>query len=55
MVRENAHIARAQVPAPTAVPPSSDSVEGDGWKLALKPGWTLVPGLRPGDFTVRER
>lgn len=26
---------------------------GDGWTLTLKPGWTLVAGDRPGDWTLK--
>jgi hypothetical protein len=28
-------------------------VRGDGWTLTLKPGWRVVGGARPGDFTVK--
>lgn len=28
-------------------------LKGDGWSLALKPGWVLVPGARAGDWTIR--
>jgi hypothetical protein len=37
------------VPADAASPPSA----GDGWTLALAPGWEIVPGDRPGDWAVR--
>jgi hypothetical protein len=30
----------------------SSNVEGDGWTLALKPGWKLAPGTRAGDFIL---
>jgi hypothetical protein len=26
---------------------------GRGWKLALKSGWSIQPGMRPGDYVVR--
>ena len=29
-------------------------VKGDGWTLTLKPGWRVVAGPRPGDFTVSD-
>lgn len=32
---------------------SGDAPRGPGWKLALKPGWTLVPGTRPGDYVLK--
>jgi hypothetical protein len=28
---------------------------GDGWLLKLKPGWSVVPGDRPGDLKVAEQ
>lgn len=49
-VRENGHLARVQVPAPAN--PAGSHVSGDGWQLELKPGWKLIPGQRPGDWTV---
>lgn len=27
-------------------------VKGNGWSLHLKPGWTLAPGARAGDWTI---
>lgn len=30
------------------------NVHGAGWQLKLKPGWTLVPGPRHGDWTLRQ-
>ena len=30
-------------------------VKGDGWTLALKPGWRVVAGGRAGDFTVTDK
>lgn len=35
-----------------ALPPDGIGLSGDGWTLALKPGWTLAPGERDGDSTV---
>ncbi len=29
-------------------------VKGDGWTLTLKPGWRVIAGTRPGDFTVSD-
>jgi hypothetical protein len=49
-VRENGHLVRVQVPAPAN--PAGPRVSGDGWQLELKPGWKLIPGQRPGDWTV---
>jgi len=31
---------------------SEQGMAGDGWTLSLKPGWRLVPGERPGDWTI---
>jgi len=47
VVREKGMIVRVVVPAPSA-----GATKGDGWELELKPGWSLAPGVRPGDFTV---
>lgn len=52
-VRENGRLARVQVPAPGN--PSASSTAGEGWKLELKPGWKLVTGSRPGDWTVQKQ
>jgi hypothetical protein len=38
------------VPAPAST--SGSSIAGDGWTLELKPGWKIVPDLRPGDYTL---
>lgn len=29
-------------------------IEGQGWKLELNEGWTIVPGTRAGDLTLRK-
>ncbi|HVT11040.1 MAG TPA: hypothetical protein VHE55_02130 [Fimbriimonadaceae bacterium] len=39
---------KAFVSAPT----SADGLQGDGWKLTLKPGWKVLPGARKGDFKI---
>lgn len=31
----------------------SSGLKGAGWRLTLKPGWTIGPGSRTGDFVVR--
>lgn len=49
IVRDQGKITRAQLPAPAH---TTSPLEGDGWKLELKPGWELAPGPRPGDWTV---
>jgi len=38
------------VSAPTST--SGSAASGDGWTLALKPGWTIVPDSRSGDFVL---
>ena len=36
-----------------APPTAADSVvRGDGWSLTLKPGWSVVPAARAGDFVL---
>ena len=30
-------------------------VTGDGWDLELAPGWTIVPDVREGDWTLRKQ
>src|SRR5581483_9381751 len=32
---------------------SGGTIKGDGWMIALKPGWTAAPGPRPGDLTLK--
>ena len=31
-----------------------DHLSGEGWRLDLAPGWSVVPGERAGDFALRE-
>lgn len=38
------------VSAPTST--SGSTASGDGWTLALKPGWTIVPDSHSGDFVL---
>src|SRR6266545_836123 len=52
MLREGGRITRLHVAAPAA--PTAQVLQGSGWKLELKTGWTLAPGSRPGDFTLRK-
>ena len=33
---------------------AEDHRSGPGWTLELAPGWTIAPGVRPGDLVVRE-
>lgn len=33
--------------------PKGARIEGAGWKLDLKPGWTLTPGARDGDYVLK--
>jgi hypothetical protein len=40
----------ARVPAPADA--SARPLAGDGWTLALEPGWTLAPGERAGDWKL---
>jgi hypothetical protein len=47
---------RVQVSAPTQLPSADDrTVRGDGWVLALKPGWSMVPAPgRSGSYVLRK-
>jgi hypothetical protein len=31
---------------------SAPALRGEGWTLALSPGWKIAPGTRPGDFVL---
>ena len=44
----NRMLVRAQVRAPA----DGSKLQGEGWKLDLKPGWKLEKGERPGDWKV---
>jgi hypothetical protein len=51
LLREDGRVTRLQVSAPAD--PQARPLSGEGWTLALAPGWTLVPGPRAGDFALR--
>lgn len=53
MVREKGRILRVVVPSAKDAAQGS-SVKGDDWKLDLAPGWTVVPGERSGDQTLKK-
>jgi hypothetical protein len=38
------------LPAPVVV--DATTLRGDGWTATVGPGWTVQPGLRPGDFRI---
>ncbi|MBS0273686.1 MAG: hypothetical protein JSR55_04630 [Proteobacteria bacterium] len=38
-----------------AAPANAQSLSGKGWTLDLKPGWSIVPDGKPGDFTVAKK
>lgn len=42
--------AAVRVPAPADL--GNRKVEGDGWRLELKEGWSLIPAQRKGDYAV---
>lgn len=39
-----------RIPAPGGL--QGKPLKGPGWSLDLTPGWKIVPGTRPGDFTL---
>ena len=43
---------RIDVPAPAD--PARRPIHGDGWTLELEQGWTIGPGARAGDYTLRK-
>jgi hypothetical protein len=47
----SADFSRITVSAPNST--EGKPIEGDGWKLELKSGWTILPADRRGDFKVR--
>jgi hypothetical protein len=53
IVRGPTHVIRVQVPAPANA--QERPLKGEGWTLEIRPGWTLDPGPRPGDFTVKQK
>jgi len=53
MIRENG-APRVVVPAPPQAE-ATPSHASDGWRLELKPGWTLVPGPRKGDVLAAKQ
>ena len=38
-----------------AAPANAQTLSGKGWTLELKPGWSIVPDKKPGDFTVEKK
>jgi hypothetical protein len=52
MVRQSGSIVRVQVPAPSD--PNLRPLKGDGWTIEVRPGWTVAPASRAGDFTLKK-
>lgn len=52
IVREKGKFVRGVVQAPALTVPQGSSVQGNGWRLELAPGWQLAPGSRSHDFVV---
>jgi hypothetical protein len=44
---------RATVAAPSDT--KGPHLEGPGWTLDLKDGWSVVPGTREGSYTVAKK
>lgn len=38
-----------------AAPANAATLSGKGWTLELKPGWSIVPDKKLGDFTVEKK
>lgn len=53
IVRRANRVLRVQVPAP--VNSQERPLKGEGWTLELAPGWSLAPGPRPGDSTLKQQ
>ncbi|HSE96718.1 MAG TPA: hypothetical protein VLD57_00520 [Blastocatellia bacterium] len=53
MIREGQRVARVHVTAPQDV--SARPLAGEGWKLTLNSGWSLVPSERKGDYTLKKQ
>ena len=46
----------ATLSVPVTGPLEGTTLQGDGWKITLNPGWIVQPATRPGSFTiVREK
>ena len=52
MTRDEGRASSVHVPSPEN-PRTGQAVEGDGWTLTLKPGWSLEPANRLGDYRLR--
>jgi len=52
-IRRGLLIASTWQTATVTAPPNADTFETADWTLQLKPGWRVVPGERPGDFTLK--
>jgi len=52
MVREARGVVRLQVPAPAKL--GASPLQGDGWTLAPQKGWLLAPGVRAGDYVLKQ-
>ena len=44
---------QAKIATVSAAGINLSNLHGHGWKLTLKPGWTVVPGTRKGDLAVK--
>lgn len=44
---------QAKIATVSAADIDSSKLHGRGWKLTLKPGWTVTPGTRKGDLAVK--
>jgi hypothetical protein len=53
LVTDGGRITGARIVAPKD--PAARPLAANGWTLELAPGWTLVPGPRTGDLTVKQQ
>jgi hypothetical protein len=51
LVLKDSMVQCVRIPAPKD--PAARPLQGDGWKLELKPGWEVAPAERPGDLAVK--
>jgi hypothetical protein len=54
-VKDGALLDDGFIAVTVAAPADASTLSGKGWTLELKPGWSIVPDKKPGDFTVEKK